>query len=240
MEVICEQCKAKLNIPDEKIPEDQMVRVSCPKCKNKITLDSRRTALKKAAPVEPDEERAETGKFHLKFIESKAGQRPEEESYDYGDYSDDDALDFFEEGSKLALVMNNNTEYSEKIKTAVEEMGYKYIQSPDTRDAIGKMRFYHFDLIFLSDEFDGQQLENSPILNYLNHVTMSVRRKIFLALMGDKFKTMDNMMAFAMSANIVINKRDVDKLSAILKRAISENEKFYKVFMDTLIETGKA
>lgn len=240
MEVTCEQCKTKLNIPDEKIPKDQMVRVNCPKCKSKITLDTRRLALKKAAPDEPEEETAETGKFHLKFIESKAGQKTEEEGYDYGDYSDDVALDFFEGGSKLALVMNNDTEHSEKIKTAVEEMGYKYIPSSNTRDAIGKMRFHNFDLILLSDGFDGQQLENGPILNYLNHVSMSVRRRIFLALMGDKFKTTDNMMAFAMSANIVINKKDVEKLSAILKRAISENEKFYKVFMDTLIETGKA
>ena len=240
MEVTCEQCKTKLNIPDEKIPKDQMVRVNCPKCKGKITLDTRRIALKKAAPDESEEETAETGKFHLKFIESKAGQKTKEEGYDYGDYSDDVALDFFEGGSKLALVMNNDTEHSEKIKTAVEEMGYKYIPSSNTRDAIGKMRFHNFDLILLSDGFDGQQLENGPILNYLNHVSMSVRRRIFLALMGDKFKTTDNMMAFAMSANIVINKKDVEKLSAILKRAISENEKFYKVFMDTLIETGKA
>ena len=38
MEVHCKQCNAKLSIPDEKIPKDQRIKISCPKCKNKITL----------------------------------------------------------------------------------------------------------------------------------------------------------------------------------------------------------
>ena len=42
-----------------------------------------------------------------------------------------------------------------------------------------------------------------------------------------------------MSANVVINTKDVDKLQLILKKAISENEKFYKVFVDALVQTGK-
>ena len=69
---------------------------------------------------------------------------------------------------------------------------------------------------------------------------MSVRRKIFLALLSDVYKTMDHMMALATSANIVVSTKDLDKLHPILKKAISENERFYKVFTDTLAETGKA
>jgi hypothetical protein len=51
---------------------------------------------------------------------------------------------------------------------------------------------------------------------------------------------MDNMMTFAMSANLVINPADLDKLQAVLKKAISENDRFYKVFMDTLKDLGRA
>jgi predicted Zn finger-like uncharacterized protein len=212
MEITCEHCKTKLNIPDEKIPKNKALRISCPKCKKRMTLDT-----PKAAPKDS-----------------------ENDKYGYGDYTDDEALTFYEEGTKLALVMDNNPEQSEKIKTAVEQLGYNFISAPNTRDAIGRMRFHHFDLIILSDGFDGQGLENSPVLNYLNNISMSVRRRIFVALVGERFKTMDNMMAFAMSANVVINTKEQDKLSAILKRAISDNEKFYKVFKDTLAEAGKA
>jgi hypothetical protein len=181
----------------------------------------------------------ETGKFHLKFIEPKKEKEPEQ-GYGYSDFSDDKALDFYEEGARLALVMGHDPEQAQKIRAVVEELGYKGVVSPNTRDAIGKMRFHHFDLVLLSEGFDGQPLDNSPILNHMNRLPISVRRRVFLGILGENFKSMDNMMAFAMSANAVINAKDLDKLTSMLRRAISDNEKFYKVFMDTLAQMGKA
>jgi hypothetical protein len=102
------------------------------------------------------------------------------------------------------------------------------------------MRFYHFDMVILSDGFDGRSLEKSPILSHLNRLGMSVRRRIFLALVGEKFKSMDNMMSFAMSANAVFSTKDLDRLGLMLRKAVSENEKLYKVFMDTLAQLGRA
>lgn len=232
MEVICENCSTKLNIPDEKIPEGQKVRISCPKCKHKITIGKRTPAS--------GEQHEETGKFHLKFLEKKSEDAPDGETYSYDDYSDDKSVDFYDEGTKLALVLDSDETRMEKLKAAVKDLGYQPVTSANTRDATGKLRFHNFDLILLTDGFDGQNLEQSPILNFLNRLSMSVRRRIFVALMGEEFKTLDNMMAFAKSANAVINIREVDKLSGILKRAVAENEKFYKVFMDLLAEVGKA
>ena len=102
------------------------------------------------------------------------------------------------------------------------------------------MRFHFFELVIVSDGFDGQDLDNSPILNYLNHISIADRRKIFVALIGERFKSMDNLMAFAMSANAVINPKDTDKFSAMLKGAVSDHERFYKVFTETLVEVGRA
>jgi hypothetical protein len=68
---------------------------------------------------------------------------------------------------------------------------------------------------------------------------MSVRRKVYLVLLSRKFKTLDLMKAFAMSANLVVNPDDISNLALILKKGISDHEKFYKVFVDTLLETGK-
>ncbi len=226
MDVICEQCKTKLGIPDDKVPKDHPVRVTCPKCETKMTLNPNRRTARGSGDSEPEER--------------PAPPRQAKGGYDYGDYSDDEALHFFEEGTKLALVLTSNGTSSEKIKAAVEPLGYKFIPAPSTRDAIGKLRFHHFDLIVLSDGFDGQPIDHSPILNYLNNLSMSLRRRIFLALLSDAYKTMDNMMALAMSANIVVSTKDLDKFHPILKKATSENERFYKVFTDTLVETGKA
>jgi DNA-directed RNA polymerase subunit RPC12/RpoP len=226
METICEHCGAKLNIPDRKIPKNQTVKIACPKCKKKMTLKARK-------------EHNETGSFHLQFLESSQGEGSEEAPYGYSDYTDDQALAFYEEGTKLALVMDNNSEHTDNIRMDVGQLGYKAISAPNIRDAIGRMRYHHFDLVILCDGFDGQSLERNPILSYLNNLSMSIRRRMFVVLMGEGFKTMDDMMAFALSVNLVVNTKELDKLSAILKRAISDYEKFYKVFMDTLVEAGK-
>ena len=153
---------------------------------------------------------------------------------------EDSVLNSYEEILKLALVMSNDDEQTKKIKKALKGLDYKYVPGNNTREALGKMRFHRFDLVILSDYFDNVPLEKSPILNYLNHLSMFVRRKTFVALIGEGLRTLDNMMAFAMSANLVINLNDLDKLSFILKRALSDNEKFYKVFFDTLSEAGKS
>lgn len=232
MEVTCEQCKTRFNIPDDKVPKDKVIKLNCPKCKGKISVGGE--------ALQPPPKADETGDFTLKLVDPDAGKKPPEESYGYEDFTTDQALDFFEEGIKLALIMPNSSMNEDHLRAGLELIGYKCVPTPNTRDAIGKLRFHNFDLIILADGFDSQPLDHSVIVNYLNRLPMSVRRKIFLALVSDNFKTMDNMAAFAMSANVVINSKDIQKLHLILKKAVSENERFYKIFVDTLVETGKA
>lgn len=215
MDVTCKACEAKLTIPDEKLPPDQVVTVTCPKCRRKIRVDKRE---------------------HDKDLVSR-----EEEVGEAGleDEEDVSPLDVFEEGAKLALVLDGNEGHIMEIDSALEELAYKAIVPSSTSEAMSKIRLHHFDLIILSDGFDGQDLTNSPVTHYLNHLSMSIRRKIFLVLLSNKFRTMDDMMAFAKSANVVVNPADLPNLSLILKKAVSDNEKFYKVLMDSLKEVGK-
>ena len=224
MEIICEKCNARLNIPDEKIPSGQQATVSCPKCQNKLMLNARGSRTKSATLA----------------VEGKAESHLKEPASNDDNWDDDASLDFFEEDAKLALVMGNGAQQVKKLGRTIEELGYRCVKAKNTRDAISKMRLHYFDLVVLSDGFDGIDLAQSPILQHINNLSMSVRRRSFLALVADEFKTMDNMMAFAMSANMVINGGDLDRLTSIMQHAISDNEKFYKVFMDTMVEVGKA
>ncbi len=234
MEITCSQCNAKLNVPDDRIPKDQAVKINCPKCKNQITLD-----LRKASEEGPfmDASLTDSGNLEFKSVEQK--QEKSLEDYTYDDYSGDQTLDFFDEGVKIALVILKGDDKRDKVGRALEGLGFRCIYAESTRDALGKLRFHLFNLVFLADNFDSQDILYSPIMNYLNRLPMSSRRKIYVTLLGDRFKTMDEMMAFSLSANAVINTKDIEKLSSIIKKGISDNEKFYKVLKDTLAEFGK-
>ncbi|MDY6971091.1 MAG: zinc-ribbon domain-containing protein [Thermodesulfobacteriota bacterium] len=222
MEVVCDNCNAKLNIPDGRIPQGQRIAVSCPKCKKKLTINAESPREEDSAPA-ADKTTDAAGPN----MDTRDG------------LGTDSNLDFYEEGVKLALVMESDPQQVDQLRAAVEELGYRYVLAESTRAAITNMRFHHFDLVILSDPFDGIGAKQSPILRHLNHLSMSIRRRIFFALIGDSFKTMDHMMAFAMSANLVIGRKDIDQMATVFKSAISDNQKFYKVFIDTLVEAGK-
>jgi len=181
-------------------------------------VDTRDLDLKPAEPTKEDEAKQEF----------------------FSEYEDDASpLELFEEGVKLALVLDTDDLRLSQITPALEELNYKVIQPLNLQEAMSKIRLHSFDIIILSDAFDGKGFEGNPIINYLNHLSMSVRRGIYLVLISTSFKTMDNMMAFAMSANLVINPEDLPNTRLILKKGTSDNEKFYKVFMDALKEAGK-
>jgi hypothetical protein len=213
MDVTCKSCGATLKIPDEKLPPHQAVSITCLKCKGKIRIEPRESD--KGLVSE------KVGEGNLKYEE------------------DTSPLDLFKEGTRLALVLHGDEGDVVEISSALEGLSYKPILPTSTEEAMGKLRFHHFDLIIVSDGFDGQDLTNSPIMHYLNHLSMGIRRKIFVVLLSNKFKTMDNMMAFARSANLVVNPDDLSNLALILKKGIPDNEKFYKVLMDTFKEVGR-
>jgi predicted Zn finger-like uncharacterized protein len=219
MDITCSSCGTVLHVPDEKLPANQVATITCPKCKGKIKIDTRELNLTAAAS-----KKAEPARNEKRWAEREDDTSP---------------LEFFEEGVKLSLVLDTDELHLSEIGPALEELGYKVVQPMSLPEAMSKIRLHPFDLVILSDGFDQMGLEGNPIINYLNRLSMSVRRKIYVVLISTKFKTMDNMMAFTMSANLVINPEDLANMRLILKKGTSENEKFYKVFMDTLKETGK-
>jgi len=216
MDVTCKSCGSKLTIPNEKLPPNQVINVTCPKCKGKIKIDTREF---------------DKGKD----VQSKRGG--EAAAFEHED--DASPLDLFEEGAKLALVLDADGAQAAETSAALDALSYKSIVAPSINDAMAKLRLHNFDLVMLSDGFDGQGLSNNPIVHYFNHLSISVRRKIFLVLLSDSLKTMDNMMAFSLSANLVINPEDLPKLGLILNKALTDHEKFYKVFIDSLKEAGR-
>jgi len=232
MKISCSSCNSKFIIPDDKIPGDQTVKVNCPKCKNKIFIEPQDSVSDIFGEGDDLEDTVASQKRINDPQSNMTGNKAIGEDQD-----DDYSLDYYDD-VKLALVMADESMIAE-IQPAVEERNYKFIASPTIRESLLKFRFHHFDLIVLAEGFDGQQIAGGPIMNYLNHMSMSSRRRMFLALIGDRYKTMDEMMAYALSANMVINTKDLGKFATLLKRGITDNEKFYKVFFDILEEEGK-
>jgi len=214
LEITCSGCGSKFIIPDEKIPKGKVVKVKCPKCGEKTVIKAK----------EPSTETEIREKDELSELETFS-------------YSDDVLPEVYE-GAKLALFVGDNSDLLSHISPHIEEMGYKVIHALDVRDAVGKIRLHQFDLILLQEGFGGDITENL-VMKYLNRLAMAIRRKSFVVLLSNTFKTMDQMRAYALSVNLILNIQDLDKIKEVLYNAIKKQEAFYKPFFDIMKEIGK-
>lgn len=148
-------------------------------------------------------------------------------------------MEEYGESFKTALICDDNPETQNLINATLKELQYKVDISTNSNDTFEKVRFNQYDVIVLNENFAGSSGENNEVLKFFQNMPMNTRRHIFVALVGQNFKTLDNMTAFSKSVNAVINKQDLSNLTNILKKAIADNEQFYKVYKEILRKLGK-
>lgn len=145
----------------------------------------------------------------------------------------------YQVGRRLALVCADAPERQTVITTALEQLGYTTHLAADADDAIQRVRRDGAEVVVIDEHFQGATPLDTPVLAALSAMPMSIRRYVFVALLGREYKTFDNMMAFATSANVVINPNDLPQLAVILRRGIIENDAFFKTLREVLQDAGK-
>lgn len=213
MEIICDNCQKKLNIPDNKIPKDRIAYLNCPGCKNRL-----------AVTLNPHPEEQQKNESNSTIFDEVIS-----DAYDAAEKP----FDFLEEKAKTSLVCLMDQEIQEKINSILVNLEYHNTVAESARDALKKMRYHTFDIVILDELFDCKNYHSNGVLIYLQHLPMVMRRNIFLILLTSRFRTMDNMEAFHRSVNLIVNKANINDFKKILLRGIADHEVFYKVFQNT-------
>ena len=228
MEIICKQCQSKFKIPNEKIPKGRVFSLTCTKCNNKISIDTRPAASPSPEKTQAVTAKPKPGLEKTIFDEVVSGTYNASEK----------PFDFVEEGVETALLCEPDPAIRAKIRMALEKMKYNTTEPKSAVEALKQMRFHVFDLVVLNELFDTQDPDKNDVLKYMAQLAMVTRRDIFLALVTNRFRTMDSMMAFNKSVNIIVNVNNVDEMQKILKRSVADNTAFYYVFKESLTKTG--
>jgi CheY-like chemotaxis protein len=158
------------------------------------------------------------------------------ESYDAADR----LFDFVGEGGATALVCEPDPAVREKIGDGLKDLDYQVTSPEKAKDALKAMRFHVFDVVVVNELFDTANPEANDVLQYLENLNMTTRRRFFVALVSEKYRTMDNMAAFNRSVNIVINLNSIEDAGRIIKQGVTDNRTFYHIFQETLQKMGKA
>lgn len=231
MDVVCDKCSTKIKIPEkkvQKIPKGQVFSIACPKCKNKLSVKNEPAAPKKA-PAKP----AKPAKSAPK-AEKPAPPPDDAPATDDDDASSGNPFDFLEEGAKTAMICDTDAGRRAKIRAALENTDYHISEADSHREALKQMRFHEFTLIVINEMFGTRDPDMNHVLRHLEQLPMISRREMFIAMLTTRFRTMDRMMAFNKSVNIVINLKDIDDFEKIVSRGVKDNDNFYRVFKETL------
>lgn len=220
MEIVCDNCNAKLSVADDKLPKDKAAAIRCPKCKHKIAIDPRSRSEKGKTG-----DTATPNPFHF-----------DEGTEDYD--ASERPFDFLEEEGNTALICENDPEIVKQINIVLGIMDYSVTTAETIRDALKRMKYHTYNMILVNETFDGSDPDANGLLLYLERLEMDVRRNIFVGLLTRRYTTMDNMSAFLKSVNITINLKDIGSIDRILARGINEHDLFYAAYKDSAKKLG--
>ena len=215
MYIPCPACNKRLQIPDNKLPTDRPVRITCPACRQPFSYDPRahRTAGGTAA---------ETGlatQMGAPSIPQRSGVA--------------------EPNGMQALICLDSPEHQAACQQTLQALGYTADVMPNQFKALEYLREVPYRLFVLDAAFDGTSLDTNLVLTFLRERPLDQRRYQFVVLCAPDLVTADAMTAYSQSVNLVINHADMPNGGAMLAQHLAEHELLYRTFREMRQQLGK-
>ena len=167
--------------------------------------------------------------------EEKSTPAPEAEEIDYSGRP----FGYKDTNNETAMLCENDPVIRQKISEALKTLDFNVIEPATFKEVLKYLNFHTFNVIVVDENFDTGTDGVNYLLNYLEHLSMSIRRQVFVVLISTTFATMDDMHAYNKSVNLIINKEEIPQMGLILKKEIEENEYFYHAFKEFHRKYGK-
>lgn len=212
-----ESQRAKFQQAIEALEPGKKLTLKCPQCNKAIQLNADKKAAPAATttitpPSPPDLDWLKTGHFQ-----------------------EDEKV----EDVPMALVLHPDPAAMEKVKTAMESVGYRVLTADSVEEAIEQMRFISFACIAFHADFEPGGLDSSIFHDYMRQMAMERRRYIFYILIGPQFHSLYDMEALACSANLVVAEQDLKYFDIMLRKAIPAYEELFGPILEELGAYGK-
>ncbi len=202
------------------------MNITCQHCHTKLTIPDGKIPSNKDATVKCPKCRGAI-LIHAAKDNNIAKQGPDSKR----------SLSFQDRQSALICIDSENLK--KQVQPFLRQMGFNIDIAKDARAALDKMEYRIFHLVLIEDSYDQQQ-GLAGVVEKMNAMDMSLRRRICLVLISNTFKTNDNMAALHNSVNNIIRPEDIVHLDAFLLKVLAEHRQFYTVYNESLKQAGKA
>jgi len=210
MHVNCSACGKRLQLPDDKLPTDRQVRIACPACHERFTVEPpTQTSAAALAPSTPNSP-------PLNIDIAEAGLAPR------------------------ALICLDTASHRDECASIVPslDMNTVHVISNQTQ-ALAYLSQVAYDLVILDATFDGSTQEANPILACIHELSMQQRRYMFVMLCTPDTGPTDAMTAYSQSVNLIISHAEVLTCRRTLEQHLNEYKRLYRAYHELRQELGK-
>lgn len=257
MVITCQQCSARLQLDDSKIPA-RAFTVRCPKCQHVINAQPApaqtaapaggalglgdvpaaqpvRTTRPAAAPVFKPESNSDGGADAGNPLRADRDEITNLLSALLQRAMTTAAAEASRGVGRLDLthrcvLVCASPEHRFDVARVLVENGHEVYVAEDTTQAIERMRERKMDIVILDPAFDAQEQGAAFIRREIAALRPSGRRRLFFVVLSAELRSGDTHQAFLAHANLTLNPSDLAELPALLDRGIRDFNELYREF----------
>jgi hypothetical protein len=139
---------------------------------------------------------------------------------------------------RFALICLAASQQPAPIQAALQELGYTVHMPAKPEDALEQIAQNRYELVLIHEAYGGS-VEQNQVLKAIQPMAMPLRRHMCIGLIGGQCKTFDHTMAFSKSVNFVVAESELGTIKTIARRAVTDNDHFYRAMRESLREAGK-
>jgi predicted Zn finger-like uncharacterized protein len=225
VQATCSQCSQKIVIDDAKVP-DRPFNVRCPRCQTVVRLagkgaDSAPPPAPTPPPPTPVDLRpapdAGGGPTSEGMRAQMMAQLRREMTTGEGG------------GGPQALVAFPDPGAAAAITLTLTRMGY-HVETVDEFDEAARLLDQGAFQVVATARVAAAQGRPESLYQRLSRLPPDARRRLFVVLVGDEFKTGEGTQAFLVLADLVLHSRDAGNADPLIRSTVAERKRLYQAY----------
>ncbi|HID97770.1 MAG TPA: hypothetical protein EYP57_06245 [Thermodesulfobacteriaceae bacterium] len=136
--------------------------------------------------------------------------------------------EFFEPGTKVALLYCPDPMAAQQVKKGLAELDYKVRPIAGKNDIISRFRYYHYSLVLLYQKSHEPDRTLKEIQEDIDSLDPEMRRNTFVLYVHMGGNQYDSMQAFSMGVDLAISPMELSRLTKILPASLEAKNLLYR------------
>ncbi len=219
MQALCSQCSTRIQIDDSKVP-DRPFKVRCPKCQAVMDLPGRGAEPPAAPPVEPPPGDAPAPAA----APPPPGPPPPPSAAalarrERAESSTNDAL--------VAL----SGPVAATLQQALVTLGFNVDLADDIEEGARLLEQGVYE-VAVTAPTTPEPGKPETLAQRMLRLPVEARRRVFVILVGDEFRTADGTQAWAAQADLVVHPADAGRCDHLIRSTMAERKRLYQPLVD--------